>query len=253
MKLLVVDDERAIFTRRERVASSHKKYDAQFAQLVEPSQARVYRLALRITRNTEDAKDVQQETMLKAHRKLGQFEGRSHFTAWISRIAVNEALMCLRKRRRAVHMSLEEAILSGEETLAREELQSAVEGPEAAYSRKELRNLLTRAIANLRPAYRVTFVLRAIEQFSTIDTAKVLDISVSSVKLRLRRARSELRDYLLNAPTTATTMRSGCLASRSAGCYNINSMTEDGQGSITVDSGPAVLNIAGSARQRLSI
>jgi RNA polymerase sigma-70 factor (ECF subfamily) len=213
MKLLIVDDEPVIFARRARVASSHKKYDAQFAQLIELSQDRVYRLALRITRNTEDAEDAQQEAMLKAHCKLGQFEGRSHFTTWISRIAINEALMCLRKRRRAVHMSLEEAIVSGEETLARDDLQSVVEGPEAAYSRKELGNMLMRAIANLRPAYRVTFVLRAVAQLSTIDTAKVLDISVSSVKVRLRRARSELRDYLLNAPITATTMRSGCLTS----------------------------------------
>ena len=152
MKFLVVDDEPAIFTRKARVASSHMKYDAQFAELIEPSQDRIYRLALRITRNSEDAKDVRQETMLKVHRALKQFEGRSHFTTWISRIAINEALMCLRKRRRAVHLSLEEAILSGEETLARDDLQSAVEGPEAAYSRTELRNLLTRAIANLRPA-----------------------------------------------------------------------------------------------------
>jgi RNA polymerase sigma-70 factor, ECF subfamily len=207
MKLLVVDDP-AIFTRPARVASSYKKYYAQFAQLIGPSQDRVYRLALRITRNIEDAKDVQQETMLKVQRKLRQFEGRSHFTTWISRIAINEALMCLRKRRRAVHMSLEEAILSGEETLARDDFQSAVEGPEAAYSRKELRDLLTRAIANLRPAYRVVFLLRAIEQLSVTETARILQISVGTVKTRTRRAHSELRDYLWNARKMATSTRS---------------------------------------------
>jgi RNA polymerase sigma-70 factor (ECF subfamily) len=175
------------------------KQDAQFAELIEPSQRLAYRLALRITRNTEDAEDAQQETMLKVHRKLGQFEGRSLFTTWISRIAINEALMCLRKRRSTVHTALDEAMPSAEEILARDDFQSAVEGPEAAYSRKELRDLLMRAIANLRPAYRVVFLLRAIEQLSTTETARVLKISVSGVKARLRRARSELQECLRNA------------------------------------------------------
>jgi len=184
---------------------SQQKEDAQFAQLMKPSQERVYRLALSITRNTEDAEDVQQETMLKAHRKLGQFEGRSRFTTWISRIAINEALMCLRKRRSNMHTALDEAMPSAEEIPARHDFQSAIEGPEAAYSRKELRDLLRRAIANLRPAYRVVFVLRAIEQLSTAETAKALQLSGGVVKNRLRRARSELQDYLRNACPAAAT------------------------------------------------
>jgi RNA polymerase sigma-70 factor, ECF subfamily len=178
---------------------SKTKHDAQFAQLVEPSHGRVYRLALRITRNTEDAEDVLQETMLKVHRKLGQFEGRSRFTTWVSRIAINESLMCVRKRRSTVHAALDEASPSVEEILARDDFQSAVEGPEVAYSRKELRDRLRRAIANLRPIYRVVFLLRAIEQLSTTETARVFKISASSVKCRLRRARSELQKYLRNA------------------------------------------------------
>jgi RNA polymerase sigma-70 factor, ECF subfamily len=185
--------------RPGRVLPTKEQHDAQFAHLIEPSQERVYRLALRITRNTEDAEDVQQETMLKVHRKLGQFEGRSRFTTWISRIAINEALMCLRRRRSVVHAALEEAMPSAEEILARDDFQSTVEGPEAAYSRKELRELLTRAIATLRPAYRVVFLLRAIEQLSTTETARALKISVSAVKVRMCRARSELQDYLRNA------------------------------------------------------
>jgi RNA polymerase sigma-70 factor (ECF subfamily) len=174
------------------------------AQLLEPSQERVYRLALRITRNTEDAEDAQQETMLKVCRKLGQFEGRSSLTTWISRIAINEALMCLRRRRSALHVALEEAMPPAGETQARDDFQSAIEGPEAAYSRKELRDLLTRAIGTLRPAYRVVFLLRAIEQLSTTETAQVLHISVSAVKTRIYRARGELRNYLRNARTAAT-------------------------------------------------
>jgi RNA polymerase sigma-70 factor (ECF subfamily) len=176
-----------------------KRDDALFAELIGPSQERVYRLALRITRNTEDAEDVQQETLLKVHRKLGQFEGRSRLTTWISRIAINEALMCLRKRRSAFYLPLEEAIQPAEETADSEEFQSPIEGPEAAYSRKELRELLKQAMERLRPAYRVVFLLRAVEQLSTSETAKVLQISASAVKARMRRARSELRGWLAEA------------------------------------------------------
>lgn len=180
-----------------------KRDEALFAQLAEHSQQRVYRLALRITRNTEDAEDVQQETMLKAHRNLEQFEGRSRFTTWISRIAINEALMFLRKRRSATHVPLEETMPPNEETLAEDGFHSGIEGPETAYSRKELRNLLTRAITNLRPAYRVVFLLRSIEHLSNTETARVLQISASAVKARMRRARTELRNHLQGARTRA--------------------------------------------------
>lgn len=183
-------------SRKPRPTSESKKRDdALFAELIGPSQERVYRLALRITRNTEDAEDVQQETLLKVHRKLGQFEGRSRLTTWISRIAINEALMCLRKRRSAFYTPLEET-LQPEESAVSEEFQSPIEGPEAAYSRKELRELLKQAMEKLRPAYRVVFLLRAVEQLSTGETAKILQISASAVKARMRRARSELRQWL---------------------------------------------------------
>lgn len=179
--------------------ASKKRDDAIFEELIGPSQERVYRLALRITRNTEDAEDVQQETLLKVHRKFTQFEGRSRFTTWISRIAINEALMCLRKRRSAFYVPLEETIQPAEESVASEDFQSPIEGPEAAYSRKELRELLQAAVAKLRPAYRVVFLLRAVEQLSTSETAKILQISGSAVKARMRRARSELREWLEEA------------------------------------------------------
>ena len=186
--------------RKSRTGSETKKRDdAMFAELIGPSQERVYRLALRITRNTEDAEDVQQETLLKVHRKLGQFEGRSRLTTWISRIAINEALMCLRRRRSAFYMPLEETLQPAEESAVSEEFQSPIEGPEAAYSRKELRELLKQAMERLRPAYRVVFLLRAVEQLSTSETAKVLQISASAVKARMRRARSELREWLEQA------------------------------------------------------
>lgn len=175
------------------------KAEAQFVQLVAPSQQRVYRLALRITSNVEDAKDVRQGTMLKAYRKLGQFEGRSQFNTWISRIAINEALMCLRKRRSAAYVPLEQAVPPNGEIQGRSKFHSVVDGPERAYARKELRDLLAHAIGTLRPTHRAIFLLRGVERFSTKQTAKVLHTSEGIVKARLRRARTELRSYLRNA------------------------------------------------------
>jgi RNA polymerase sigma-70 factor (ECF subfamily) len=83
-----------------------EREDVMCAQNVQNCQQRAFRLAFRITRNQEDAEDAQQEALLKAHRNLNQFEGRARFTTWISRIAINEALMCLRKRRNVVHVSV---------------------------------------------------------------------------------------------------------------------------------------------------
>jgi RNA polymerase sigma-70 factor (ECF subfamily) len=113
--------------------------------------------------------------------------------------------MCLRKRRSAFYLPLEEAIQPTEETADSEDFQSPIEGPEAAYSRKELRELLKQAMERLRPAYRVVFLLRAVEQLSTSETAKVLQISGSAVKARMRRARTELREWL--AETHAARVR----------------------------------------------
>jgi RNA polymerase sigma-70 factor (ECF subfamily) len=177
--------------------------DALFAQMIEPAQERVFRMALRIMRNKEDAEDVQQEALLKGYRKLDQFEGRAHFTTWISRIAINEALMSLRKRRTAFRMSLDETIPPEEQSLAVNDYQSPAESPEAAYLRKEMRNSLVRAIANLRPTYRSVFMMRAVERLSTIATARALRISASAVKARLRRARIELRQFLKDARVTS--------------------------------------------------
>ena len=167
-----------------------------FVDMIRPSQERVFRLALRITRNAEDAEDVRQETFLKVHRKFNQFEGRSRFTTWISRIAINEALMCLRKRRGAFFRSLEEGMQSPDEGPAADDLPSPMEDPETAYSRRELRDALMSAVSLMRPANRVVFLLRVLDQRSTAETARALRISSSAVKARMRRARNELRGTL---------------------------------------------------------
>jgi RNA polymerase sigma-70 factor (ECF subfamily) len=172
-------------------------------EILQNCQQRAFRLAFRITRNQEDAEDAQQEALLKAHRNLDQFQGRARFTTWISRIAINEALMCLRKRRTVVHVPLEDALPEDEAAPLDFELHSNIQDPETAYSRKELRNMLTQAIAMLRPLHREVFLLRAVESLSVVETAKALQVSVSTVKTRMRRARRELKEILQNASRPA--------------------------------------------------
>jgi RNA polymerase sigma-70 factor (ECF subfamily) len=173
------------------------------SQMIAGCQERVFRLALRITRNLEDAEDSRQEALLKAHRKMGQFEGRSQFTTWISRIAINEALMNLRKRRRAIHEPFEDA-MSNIEIRQESWANSPVESPDRAYARRELRDTLRMAIDRLRPNYRSVFLMRAVEDLSTSETAQSLGISVSAVKTRMRRARRELQGILQSqSPDTA--------------------------------------------------
>ncbi|MCS6954333.1 MAG: RNA polymerase sigma factor [Bryobacterales bacterium] len=166
-----------------------------FAELVERYERQIYRLARHITHNDEDAEDVLQETFLKAYENLPGFQGQSKFYTWLVRIAVNEALMKLRKRRSSKVVSLDETFDTGEETVARE-IAVWEDHPEEQYSREELRRILEEAIDSLPPLYRTVFVLRDVDELSTEETAGVLGISIPAVKSRLLRARLQLRDKL---------------------------------------------------------
>ncbi len=158
-------------------------------------EGKIFRLALHITQNREDAEDVLQETFLKAFEHLDQFQGNSKFYTWIVRIAVNQALMKLRKRKSDRAVSLDEQLDTGEDTVARE-IAAWDENPEQRYSREELNQILTSAVDDLTPIYRAVFVLRDIEELSTEETAEALNLSVPAVKSRLLRARLQLRDKL---------------------------------------------------------
>lgn len=102
-----------------------------------------------------------------------------------------------------MHVPLEDALPEDEAAPAQFELHSNIQDPETAYSQKELRNLLTHAIAELRPLHREVFLLRAVESLSVVETAKALQVSVSTVKTRMRRARRELKEILQNATRPA--------------------------------------------------
>ncbi len=168
---------------------------AAFTTLVEQYQRKIFRLAMNITQNTEDAEDVLQETFLKAYQHLDGFQRNSKFYTWIVRIAVNEALMKLRKRRGDKFVSLDEPLETGEEEVKRE--VAVWEGnPEDRYSQEEIRKILDEAVESLKPDFRTVFALRDIEELSTEETAEALGISVPAVKSRLLRARLALREKL---------------------------------------------------------
>jgi RNA polymerase sigma-70 factor, ECF subfamily len=166
-----------------------------FSELVELYERKIYRLAKHITQNDEDAEDVLQESFMKAYTHLDSFQGDSKFYTWLVRIAVNEALMKLRKRKTDRTVSLDEPQDTGEDLVARE-IAVWDDDPEKKYSREELADILDKAVQSLKPSFRTVFVLRDIEELSTEDTAETLGISVPAVKSRLLRARLQLRERL---------------------------------------------------------
>jgi RNA polymerase sigma-70 factor (ECF subfamily) len=168
---------------------------SSFSALLRRYEGKIFRLAMNITQNREDAEDVLQEAFLKAYEHLDQFQGNSRFYTWIVRIAVNQALMKLRKRKTDRAVSLDEQIDTGEDTVIRE-IASWDPDPEVRYSQEELHTILNEAIQELAPIYRTVFTLRDVDGLSTEETAEVLDLSVPAVKSRLLRARLQLRDKL---------------------------------------------------------
>ena len=177
------------------VAQAREGDARAFGELVKHYEGKIFRLAQHVTQNREDAEDVLQETFMKAYEHLDQFQGNSKFYTWIVRIAVNQALMKLRRRKTDRSVSLDETIDTGEDTVVRE-IAAWGEDPEQRFSREELGGILDSAIQSLEPPYRSVFVLRDIDELSTEETADVLGLSVPAVKSRLLRARLQLREKL---------------------------------------------------------
>ena len=167
-----------------------------FATLVNHYDARVFRLAINITRNKEDAEDVLQEALFKAYSNLGRFRGGSRFYTWLVRIALNEALMKLRKRRSGRQVSLDELLETDDQSMVRRETVDWRDDPEKRYARTELQGNLHHALEHLEDNSREVLVLRDLENLSTRETAQKLGLSVTTVKTRLRRARGDVRRRL---------------------------------------------------------
>src|SRR5512135_1921450 len=168
---------------------------AAFEALVRRYDRNVFRIAQHITQNREDAEDVVQDAFLKAYQNLGQFQGQSKFYTWLVRIAVNEALMRLRRRRPERMVSLDEDVKTEDDSLPRE-VADWSPNPEQQYTQSELHDILTKTIQGLPSSFRTVFVLRDVEGLSTEETAEALDLSIPAVKSRLLRARLQLRERL---------------------------------------------------------
>jgi RNA polymerase sigma-70 factor, ECF subfamily len=163
--------------------------------LVRKYERQIFRIAQHITQNREDAEDVMQDAFLKAYEKLDQFQGNAKFYTWLVRIAVNESLMRLRKRRSGKMVSIDEDLETDEGTVPRD-LADWAPDPEQNYSTAELADILRKTIQGLPRGFRVVFALRDIEGLSTEETAEALGLSVPAVKSRLLRARLQLRERL---------------------------------------------------------
>jgi RNA polymerase sigma-70 factor (ECF subfamily) len=176
------------------VAAAKSGDAAAFEELVNRYERKIFRLTMNITRNHEDAEDAMQDAFMKAYAHLASFQEDSRFYTWLVRIAANEALMRLRKRR-PNQFSLDEPV-EGDDDLMPRELQDWGPSPEQRYAQTEMHEILDQVIDQLEPEYRVPFVLRDMEELSTEETAAAMGISVAAVKSRLLRARLKLRQKL---------------------------------------------------------
>lgn len=168
---------------------------AAFEELVNRYEKKIYRLGLNLTGNPEDAEDLLQETFLKAFQHLPTFREDSRFYTWIVRIAINEGLMKLRKRRSSKEVQVEDPSNSDGEFVPRE-FADWRPNPEQAMERVEMETILRNAAKALPVTFRTVFFLRDVEGLSTEETAEMLNLSVGAVKARLFRARLRLREEL---------------------------------------------------------
>jgi RNA polymerase sigma-70 factor, ECF subfamily len=164
---------------------------AAFASLVMPHRDVILRRTQRILRNREDAEDAVQTAILDALRHLDGFQGRSRFSSWLTRIALNAAFMRLRSSRRRTETSLDEMFQSDDSP--RFQLAEARPNPEQECSVKEVRVLLAKAMDRLGPLYAEVLHMLHVQQLSTKEAARILGVPVGTVKARLHRARSRLK------------------------------------------------------------
>lgn len=168
---------------------------SEFARLVETYSGVIYRLAAKMLENTQDAEDVLQETFIKAFRHISGFDGRSSLSTWLYRIATNEALMLLRRRKNLV-VSIDEPQEDPDLDQPPLEIVDWCCMPEEEMMSSEARLYLDQAVDQLPDSLKVVFLLRDIEGLSTAETGEVLNLSETAVKTRLSRARLRLRELL---------------------------------------------------------
>jgi len=177
------------------VAAAKNGYGAAFVALCRPHTKRLLRSTYRITRNREDAEDALQNSFLRAFVHIQKFDGRSTFSTWLTRIAINSALMILRKRRNSRETGMEVpeelGVKKGGCDVAEHD-----SNPERKCAQSEIGYILQAAIRDLRPTIRVVVETRYLQEFSVRETAGKIGISVAAAKARLFHGRSALRKAL---------------------------------------------------------
>jgi RNA polymerase sigma-70 factor (ECF subfamily) len=185
------------------IAAAKNGQMGSFELLIERYERKVLLRALRITRNWQDAEDVKQQSILKAFTQLHSFEGNSSFCTWLVRIAINEALMLLRKKRTWHEVPVENACEpDGEIKVSPNARQGPAYGasPDEPYLSEERKKVLYAALEQLTPAIRMAIQLRELEERSTRETARILGISLSATKSRVFQGRRRLRELLNRDP-----------------------------------------------------
>jgi RNA polymerase sigma-70 factor (ECF subfamily) len=168
------------------VAGAKMGHGSFFDELHERHREKMFRVARRITRHREDAQDAVQESFLSAYVHLEEFDERAKFSTWLTRIAINAALMKVRKNRASRKVGVEDAV----DAVG---LSDSMPNPEETYARAEQRAALRDAIAKLRPRLQNVVELHDLREYSLHEIAEALGISVAAVKARLFHARAALR------------------------------------------------------------
>src|SRR5713101_8536021 len=182
------------------LVAAAKTGDARaFEFLVQRHEGKIFSLAQRMTRNREDAEDVVQQSFQKAFINLQKFEGDSLFSTWLTRIAINEARMLLRRKRGSHEVPIEESSTKTESALPLDFLDSAP-NPEDSCLDREQEQILSAALNKLRPGIRKAIELRELGELSTGETALVMGLSVAAVKGRVFQGRRKLRETLRKSP-----------------------------------------------------
>ena len=190
---------------RTLVAAAKNGDEQAFETLFKRYQRRTFAVVLRYTRVVEDAEDIVQQSFYKAFVHLCQFQGESSFSTWLTRIAINEALMFLRSIGAVRKISIDDILDAGSaDSLG---IPDSNADPETRCSQREEVRILSKAVRNLRPRLRTTIVLSELRELSTSETARRMGLSVATVKARRFRGKRELRQKL--APYLKPTRKPG--------------------------------------------
>jgi RNA polymerase sigma-70 factor (ECF subfamily) len=188
-------------SEEELVVAAKNGDELAFEMLIRRYQSRIFATALRYTRVHEDAEDIVQQTLQKAFVYLRKFQGRSSFSTWLTRIAINESLMFLRKGRALYEIPMNE--IDGEEGTRELEIRDSRPDPELRYLQHEAKRMLSSAMAKLAPRMRVAMELRELRELSGPETARHMGLSLSAVKARVFNGRKKLRQMLRRTDRSA--------------------------------------------------